>query len=654
MNKLETQINQIYLSPPENKKCSLVLYEERLSPTLHLFVILELADMQRKTEATALKKIADIILSDFRANSRISPEAMFESTLAQTNQHLADLAHTGQKSWLGKLSAAVAVKSESEIFLATSGQACVWLKRKNELSEIISAEKKGLHPLKTFSNFASGKLMEGDVVAMLTTSVFNYVSLPLFGKLLKLSAESAAQEISKILIDSSGQNDAFAAFFLDITSEPKPAAGLSETTQVISPRLVAPAYPEDDLYAPLPENLEPRTRGFRKFIPRIKLPSILSWRPSLPNLGRLALPFRPRLPSFYHNLSLAGKFFFICFLIFIILAAANLSIVFVKMRHKKGLERIENLINAVNQDLSDAETALIYKNEDEAAKRLGDSKAHLKQLEDLDGAKAAELEPKVEELASRVTRTNSVKNPRVVTEVKLSPVFLAKAGEGFLLSGSDPKSLSAYSDGYKQTFMLNSVSGDITGINHIPLIGNFAVSKDAVYRINAEQNQFEQKLKVPNGDLFGIKYLDPNRVYILNRADNQIIRTTVAKEGIFSSPQPLLKTGVNLAEARDFGMDADIYILYATGVKKFVGGKEQAYKLSVLPDPLTDASKIFVGSNLYILDASKKRVLIFAKNGSLLNQIFFPSLGTAKDLYVNEQQRVINILDSDKLVEITF
>ncbi|MGE5392402.1 MAG: hypothetical protein ACM3NH_01530 [Candidatus Saccharibacteria bacterium] len=652
MSKLETQINQIYLLRPENRKCSLILYEEALSPALHLFLILSLADMKRRTEASALKSISDIILSDFRRNSRMSAEAMFESTLAQTNQHLADLAHKGHKSWLGKLSAAVLLKSDNQVFLANSGQATIWLKRKAELSEVVPSEKCGLHPLKTFSNFASGRLSEGDVLAALTTSVFNFVSLPLFGKLLKLDPKAAADEISKILLDSSGSDDAFAAFFLEMTAEekvPVPAQAASPAVAPVSvPARKVNNYEEAGIYAPLPESLR-EERGSR-----FKLPSF-SFTPSewfeLPRVPRLRLPFR--LPDFYRNLTIAGKFFFICFVIFLLLAAANLGVLFVKMQHKKALSTIEDLASSVQQDLSDAESALIYRNQDQAAKLLGDSQAHLAELKKLNPERAAALAPQVDDLSARVTRTNSVTNPRSITDVKLSPALLARAGNGFLFSGSDPKSLSQFDGSYKQLFMLNSVQGSITGLNHIPTLGNFVVSGPKIYQINPAQNQFEQKLEIPGADLSGLKYLDPNRVYTLNRATNQIVRMTVNK-GALSAPQSLLKTAVNLSDARDFGMDADIYVLFPAGVRKFKDGKEQSFKLATLPDPLTDATKIFVGSNLYILDASKKRLLIFAKNGTLQNQIMFPSLSSPRDIYVNEQQRVIDILDSEKLVEITF
>lgn len=657
MNKLETQINQIYLIRPENKKCSLILYEETLSPDLHLFLILELSGMARKTEAAGLKKISDIILTDFRSGSRMTSDSLFESALAQANQHLADFAHKGSRSWLGKLSAAIVLKSGSSVYLANSGQMSVWLKRKSDLSEVISPEKRGTHPLKIFSNFASGKLAEGDVLAALTTSIFNYVSLPLFGKLLKLDPQEAADEISKILLDSSGADDAFAAFFLEMVPAERALAGaypIGKASDIsgLETEPAIPAVTEEEVYAPLPESLDSRTRRsfrslFRVF--RLASPVKLFRIPSLPRPS-VRLPFR--IPNFYRNLSFAGKFFLICFLIFLILGAANLGAALVKTRHKKAQAKIDDLVGKIQEHISETETALIYRNEIQAANQLSESRKYLEELVKLDSLKAGELSPKVDELAARVTRTNSVAHPRTVTEVKLSPVFLARAGTGFLFSGSDIKSLSSYDGTFKPMFMLNSVQAEVTGLNHVPGIGNFIVSGSSVYQIDPNLNQLDKKADVQNGNLSGLKYLDPGRVYTFDRTSNQILRMT-ADKGKLSAPQSALKTA-SLKDLRDFGMDSDIYVLYKDSVRKFSKGKESAIKLTALADPLSDATRLFVGSNLYVLEPGKNRLLIFSKNGTLLNQILFPTLKGARDIYVNEQQRVINILDSEKLVEITF
>ena len=142
MPKFETQINQIFLVHPESKKNSLILYEEKLKDQLHLFFLLELVDIKKKTEANELKKISEAILGGFRKNIKMPTNSMFEATLAEINNSLADLAHKGSKSWLGKFSALIALRSDSEMLLANAGQASAWIKRKRDFSEVLPPEKR--------------------------------------------------------------------------------------------------------------------------------------------------------------------------------------------------------------------------------------------------------------------------------------------------------------------------------------------------------------------------------------------------------------------------------------------------------------------------------------------------------------------------------
>src|SRR3989344_1006205 len=129
MARLETQINQIFLLDPGTRKTEVVLYEEKLNHLCQLFFIGLVSELPKKTGGNDLKKISEIIISVFHSNKKLPKESLFESSLAEINQALADFAHGGRKSWLGKLSVLAAVRSGENIFLANSGQTSAWLKR---------------------------------------------------------------------------------------------------------------------------------------------------------------------------------------------------------------------------------------------------------------------------------------------------------------------------------------------------------------------------------------------------------------------------------------------------------------------------------------------------------------------------------------------
>jgi len=214
MAKLEAQISQIYLIHPEAKSNVIVLHDEKLSNSAQLFLLAEIKSGKHRSQSADLKKIAEIIISTFKANKKLPRESLFESSLAEINENLADLAHKGHKDWLNKFSAGILLAQNGSLYAANSGLVEVTLFRKNDLLEILPADKVQSHPLKIFQNFSVGRLKENDIAILAATNLFNYVSKELFFKILNLhGSEETARNISNILKDSNS-DEGFSCFLL--------------------------------------------------------------------------------------------------------------------------------------------------------------------------------------------------------------------------------------------------------------------------------------------------------------------------------------------------------------------------------------------------------------------------------------------------------
>jgi serine/threonine protein phosphatase PrpC len=629
MARLETEINQIYLNSTEGKKASLILYEEEINNSAHLFILAELKNLQRKSEATDLKKISEIILGSFRANKRLAAEALFESALAQANQNLADLAHEGHKSWVGKFSCLIALKSGENIYIANNGQTSAWLLRKTELLEILKPEKRGTHPLKSFVNFTQGKLNSGDGLVITTSNIFNFISVELFEKIISgNSLERATNEISKILQDSKSSEEGFSSFLLGF----KKPGSIPETKP--QPTISTPIYaplPEVET-SPVPAFQPPKLAG----LPKISLPKI-----SLPKFPRIKF-------QFFQNLSTSGKFFFISFSIFLLLFLGNLGVYGVKLHSRKTQDRISAQADALAHDLANAQSALIYKNNSDALKFLNKAEDDFTALQKLSAAKASEFSEQLQSLKDQVNKVSVINDPKVFIELKHQPIFLNRSSLGILLANHDSNSLSRY-DGktLKDYFLLNSLKSEITGISVYGPAGPVIASGSAIYHIDQNLKQYEPI--VSSGSVLGAEAFG-NNLYTLNSPANQVTKIGFSKGKYTTTPIP----AGNLSNIRDFGADKDIYLLYTDKVIKLAGNNLQNFPLPALTDPITNATKIFIGSNVYILETNKKRVAILNKNGQLLNQIYFPSLDKLFDLSVDEASRSLYILGDNKLYKITF
>jgi hypothetical protein len=648
MARLETEVNQIYLTHPQGKKTALILQEEQITNSSQLFVLASLGNLQRKSENSDLKKISEIIFESFRINKKLPNEVLFESALSQINQNLADLAHGGRKSWVGQFSAVIALKSSDNIYLANDGATSAWLKRDSELLELLASEKPGTHPLKTFTNFTQGKILEDDVLILTTSNVFNFVSFELFTKLVNQKTPSeVATDVSQILKDSMNSETGFATFFLGFN---KKLAVIKSEPEIPKQENELPIEEplESKLYAPMPEEVQQHSR--------FKIPS-LSALPSF-SLPKLNLPnfsaWKPRFPvikwKFFNNLTFAGKFFLISFSVFVILFGVYLGILIKKSHNLKTQQKVQATIDTLNKDLADASSALIYRNNSGAQTLFAQAQTDYAALQKLDSAKASQFNPSIEAIKDQINKITTITNPKVLVELKHHPIYLDLSNIGLMFANQDSNSLSLYAQSnLSDYFLLNSLGTPLSGVTNYPAAGVVVSSADKIYHIDQTLKQWEPIVSVNNANLMQTRIYN-NNLYTLNLNSNQIVKITSGKNKYTTTT---INTG-DLTNARDFALDKDIYILFPDKIIKITGNKPQIFNFPTLLDPITNASKIFIGSNLYILESNKKRVIILNKNGALLNQIYFPNSNSLLDLAVDESARSLYVLDDNKLYQITF
>ena len=642
MPKLETQTEQIYLISPDAKKTSLILYEEALSAALHLFLEAPIHDLVRKSEAGELNNLSEIILTSFRTNRKLPAETLFETALAQINQNLADLAHEGRRGWVGKFSCLIVLKCGDNILLANAGQTAAWLKRDQALLELLPAEKIGTHPLKTFQNFTQGKLLHDDGLILTTANIFNYVAFTLFQKIvLQQPLAAARSEVLKILQDSMGAEQSFGAFFLDVH---KP---LAEPVPEPMPETVIPVA-----YTPQPEKPVATTRR-----------SLLAWRPDLSRFKLPALPFRVRLPrlswrrirwphfqwTFFRKLSLAGKFFFVSFSVFLILFIVTISINGFKLRGKRAAELVQAQADKIAADINQAQSALIYKNNDQAIQYLAQAQTDYQTLQEMSEGAGAEFGPQLEQLANQVNKTSVAENPQTYAEFNHHPQFLAKTVTGFLLSGVDSNSLSTYDQSESDYFLLNSLTQPITAIAYYSPVGPAVAVADKIYRIDDTLKQYEPFVTLEGSQIDQLAAYN-DKLYALDTKNGRVVRIT--KSGDNYTTQTAISG--DYGQVRDLAIDGDFYLLSADQIIKISGGRQQPFTMPYMTDPISNATRIFAANNLYVLEPSKKRVIIMSKTGELINQISFPTLNTPLDFWVDEASRSMFLLDDNKMVRITF
>ena len=622
MPSLEIESNQIFLLNPETKKTSIVIKEEEINPVSTLFILADLVDIKKRPEVEDLNKIINMVVETFTENQKAIGEATMEHILAEINQKLADLAHGGKKSWVGKLSCLIVLKTNDKIFISASGQVSAFLKRSGQFIQIINQEKQGEHPLKMFSDFTIGKLLENDLLVLLTANVLNYISLELFGKKINLpSPEQAAQELTVILKDAVSINEGFGLVLISLLNKKKPKIVHYENS--LTP------LPETEEVLPISSPTFKQRFKFK--LPQIKISNIEA----------------------YQKLTPHGKFFFVSFLTFLVLFLLNVLAFAITGSQAKTGDKVKQQVSALNGSIDDTESALIYKDENKAKETLLTVVSNHEQLKKLSKETASQFDSTILDLNRRVNKITVIENPQILVELKSNPRLFTKAGNNFVFVYTNSDVVTTHSSGgTKDAIFLNKLDGEITGLIHVNGIGNFITTDKKIYKLNDTQKIYEEQRTLNTAELSQLKFLAPDRVYSLDLANKQILRFTVSAKSV-SVPQNLLKN--SLADNPiDLGLDNNAYVLFAEGLKKFTSGAEQQFKLETLADPITSLNGLAVGNNLYLLAAGKKRIIIFDKNGKLINQIYLPNQENLSNIWIDEGQRQIYILSNNKLLQVTF
>lgn len=130
-------------------------------------------------------------------------------------------------------------------------------------------------------------------------------------------------------------------------------------------------------------------------------------------------------------------------------------------------------------------------------------------------------------------------------------------------------------------------------------------------------------------------------VYVVNPEKRNIYRYAQT-EGGYSDPVGWMKsaTGIKYEDLRSMAVDGDVWLTTSDGqIKKFTSGREETLVLRGLDVLFTKDIYVYTSEelqNVYVLDPSNNRVVIFDKSGNFVKELKSVSLASANGITVSE------------------
>ena len=184
----------------------------------------------------------------------------------------------------------------------------------------------------------------------------------------------------------------------------------------------------------------------------------------------------------------------------------------------------------------------------------------------------------------------------------------------------------------------------------------YVYSKDkGILKVSQDTGKIIQVIKpdpewLRIADLYGFAA----NVYLLDEFKNQVWKYIGTDNG-FSERRSYLKsdTKADFAAARKLQIDGAVWVLRSDNkILKFVQGGEDFYSLSGFGTPINYLKSFYVSDeteSVYLLDNDHSRVVLTKKNGEYLSEYDGDKFKTADDLIVDEKNKKLYLLESNKL-----
>ncbi len=193
----------------------------------------------------------------------------------------------------------------------------------------------------------------------------------------------------------------------------------------------------------------------------------------------------------------------------------------------------------------------------------------------------------------------------------------------------------------------------------IDMHGNdiYILNSDGVVQVDSQSSNARVIIKHDDkwGNIVSMAAFGGN-IYLLDVTHNTIWKYIATDTG-FSPIVSYLNsdTKIDLSGSTKMVIDGSVWVLTADNLLKFTGGQITPFAFSGISDKIENIASVSTGDdqqNIYLLDKSLSRIMVFDKTGVYQSQYQWDGFKDASDLVVSEQEKKIFVLISSKIYAI--
>lgn len=584
------------------------------------------------------------------------PYARFETALKAVNGMLKEFKKQKVSGYIGNLNVIISAIVGDELLLSQSGDSEAYLIRKRYVSVISDGLSEETND-DVFSSIASGRIEAGDMVLFSSTRLLRYITKTDLAKCVNKAgvAESLADIRDIVATEMLGRVGLTGMIFEKVSDSE--VVELEEEMDAVSRSVAKAAEPK--------MNVE-KENFAGKFFDKLKGSKAISKSSSKVLKGAKGLAGKLTdgiaAKGFGKDKVLASL------VVLIVILVVGIFFLRQHSAQQEQIDKLDAVLVGVQEKIAEAQTQGAVDKEKAKGildKAYNDAKSVLNSGYYRDKATIYLLQ--IEEARDKLDNVVRIDSPTVVADLtsKRSDVnalgFVTLGNRAFVYEYNalyelvldqvqDPLTLDD-----KESVVTATGFDDRNSLVFLTKTGKLIEYKDGnVSYMDTEEGSFHKGTVLADWG---------NRIYILEPAAAQIWKYTYkGTQDSFGTAESYLIDKPELADARDFAIDANVYVLKATGdIFKFFGGKKVDFFINNPPaSGLEDATNIYTDETLdqvFVLDAKDSKVLIFKKDthtGDLVYeaQYLLDNVGELRDLYVDPASRTLYVLTATKVLSV--